>query len=566
MKQENNTAKLGYLEDLWDENISQNFDEPELLRYRSNLLGSDLRITNFGGDNTSAKIKLRDPFDGRDHTVLWVKGSGGDLRTMNRSAFAALYLERLRALENCYRGAEYEDEMVDYYPLAAFGTRGAAPSIDTPLHGFLPFPHVDHLHPDWGIALAAAANGKARTEEFNRRFGHHLVWLPWQRPGFELAMVLRRAVAPDPQCDGVVLGGHGLFSWGESSRKCYLNSITLIDHLGQFVNEHTASVGAKLFDGSIHRARHDRRDLAVDLFPFLRGRVSQNRRAIGNFSDLPEVLRFVNSVNAAKLAHLGTSCPDHFVRTKVRPLFVPWDPRNDDGLQLRRAVDSSLQVYRKEYEEYYRAYARPDSPAMRDPNPAVVLVPGVGMFSFGRNKSDARITGEFYVNAIHVMEGATSLDDSTIVKALPQAGFAARSEEFRTHHNYVALPLREAFNIEYWQLEQAKLRRMPAEKEFNRNVVFIVGGASGIGRQTALLAAQRGAQVVVGDIHSEMAAATAAEVNECVDKEMAVSCPLDIRDRNSVRKAVRVAVEAFGGVDHSDQYCCDGARLRRQSC
>src|SRR5437899_6359534 len=368
--------KLRYLEDRWDDQVAKSLDEAELLRYRSNLLGSDLRITNFGGGNTSSKIEERDPLDGSKATVLWIKGSGGDIGSIQRKGFATLYLDKLRTAEKRYRGVEFEDEMVEMYPLCAFGNNTVAASIDTPLHGFLPFAHVDHLHPDWGIALAAAANGRAKMEELNRRFEHRLIWLPWQRPGFELAMMLRQAVNANPGSDGVVLGGHGLFTWGDSHRQCYMDTITLIDQLGQFVQERIEKAGADLFGGQIHRPRADARAIAADLFPFLRGRVSGQKQMIGNFSDAPEVLRFVNSRDAARLAHLGTSCPDHFVRTKIRPLFVPWNPESEDIDKLRSALDDALREYRREYAEYYRAHARADSPPMRDPNPTVALIPG----------------------------------------------------------------------------------------------------------------------------------------------------------------------------------------------
>ena len=497
-------TSLRYLEDRWDEQVARSLDEPELLRYRSNLLGSDLRITNFGGGNTSSKIQQTDPLSGRQEEVLWIKGSGGDLGSIKLTGLAALYSDKLHGLEKMYRGAEYEDEMVDMYPLCAFGKNTVAASIDTPLHGFLPFRHIDHLHPDWGIALAASANGHEKMEEFNRLFDHHLIWVPWQRPGFELAMMLRRAVEESPKCDGVVLGGHGLFTWGDTQHECYENTISIIDQLGQFVVDHVEKKGATLFGGSRYEALENRRDLALDIFPFLRGRVSSLRRLIGNFSDLPEVLRFVNSREAEQLAHLGTSCPDHFIRTKVRPLFVPWQP-GASVQDLREPIDAALQNYRKEYAEYYNSFVRPDSPAMRDPNPTVVLIPGIGMFSFGKSKTEARLTGEFYVNAIHVMEGATSLDTGQPPSVLPQAGAAASTSAFTVHSNYVALPPSEAFRIEYWQLEEAKIRRQPPEKELSRQVVLIVGGGSGIGRETALLAAERGAHVVVADRDSEAA-------------------------------------------------------------
>ena len=539
-------TNLRYLEDRWDEQAARSLAEPELLRYRSNLLGSDLRITNFGGGNTSSKIVQTDPLSGKKEEVLWIKGSGGDLGSIKVAGLAALYSEKLRGLESRYRGAEHEDEMVEMYPLCAFGKNSVAASIDTPLHGFLPFRHIDHLHPDWGIALAASANGREKMEEFNRLFEHHLIWVPWQRPGFELAMMLRRAVEDSPNCDGVVLGGHGLFTWGDSQQECYENTIAIIDQLGQFVVDHVEKKGAGLFGGSRYEALQDRRDLALDVFPFLRGRVSSVRRLIGNFSDLPEVLRFVNSRDAEQLAHLGTSCPDHFIRTKVRPLFVPWQ-RSVQG--LREQVDSALQNYRKEYAEYYNSFAQPDSPAMRDANPTVVLVPGIGMFSFGKSKTEARLTAEFYVNAIHVMEGATSLDTGKTPQELPQAGAAAPTSAFTVHSNYVALPLSEAFRIEYWQLEEAKIRRQPPEKELSRQVVLIVGGGSGIGREAALLAAERGAHVVVADRDGEAAKKVAEEAKVSAGKEGSLAVSVDIRRREAIRHSLRELVAAYGGLD-----------------
>ncbi len=432
-------ATLRLLEDRWDDATAANLDEPELLRYRSNLLGSDLRITNFAGGNTSSKVDMPDPLTGRPAQVLWVKGSGGDLGTMRRSGLATLYLDKLLALEARYPGAAEEDSMVDLYPLCTFGLNPTVASIDTPLHGFLPFPHVDHLHPDWAIAVAAAANGRAKTEEFNREFGHRLVWVPWYRPGFELALMLRRAVEDNPGCDGLVLGGHGLFTWGRTQRECYRNTLSAIDDFGQFVQRHIQQRGNQLFGGAVQQPRPNRRDLAMELLPFLRGSVSQQRRTIASWSDAPEVLRFVNARDGAALAYLGTSCPDHFIRTKIRPLFVPAEP-GDDAAALRQKIAAALQTYRAEYAGYYRAHAQPDSPAMRDPNPAVVLVPGIGMFSFGKTRTEARIVGEFYINAIHVMEGATALADGQPVAEVPQSGPAAPHSAFRVHTNYVALP------------------------------------------------------------------------------------------------------------------------------
>src|SRR3984885_7899512 len=321
------TAALKFLEDRWNPALAATLDQPELLRYRSNLLGSDLRITNFAGGNTSSKIMESDPLTGEPVEVMWVKGSGGDLGSIKRAGFATLYQQKLLSLERSYKGVDTEDDMVPMYAIAAFRNNPVAASIDMPLHGFLPFPHVDHLHPDWGIALAAAANGKTKMEEFNNEFHHSLVWIPWQRPGFELGLMMRQAVIDHPGCDGIVLGGHGLFTWGDTQRECYLNTLTIIDQLGQFVSDHLGRCGTQLFGGPQFTTLKDHLSLAGQIFPFIRGRVSAKQGRIGNFNDLAEVLRFVNSADSQKLAHLGTSCPDHFIRTKIRPLFVPWEPQ-----------------------------------------------------------------------------------------------------------------------------------------------------------------------------------------------------------------------------------------------
>jgi rhamnose utilization protein RhaD (predicted bifunctional aldolase and dehydrogenase)/NAD(P)-dependent dehydrogenase (short-subunit alcohol dehydrogenase family) len=540
--------KLRYLEDRWDDQVAKSLDEAELLRYRSNLLGSDLRITNFGGGNTSSKIEEKDPLDGSTAKVLWIKGSGGDIGSIQRKGFATLYLGKLHAAAKRYRGVKFEDEMVEMYPLCAFGSNTVAASIDTPLHGFIPIDHIDHLHPDWGIALAAAANGSEKMEEFNRRFEHRLIWLPWQRPGFELAMMLRDAVGASKGCDGIVLGGHGLFTWGETQRKCYLNTLTIIDQLGQFVVQHVEEKGSKLFGGATIAALDRQHELAIDIFPFIRGRVSVRQRMIGSFSNSAEVLQFVNSRDAAKLAHLGTSCPDHFIRTKIRPLFVDWEPSNKLS-GLREKFEGALKVYRKEYKQYYDSYAAPDSPKMRDANPTVVLIPGIGMFSFGKNKTEARITGEFYTNAIHVMEGATALGSGKAPEILPQSGPAAKTEAFTVHENYVALPPSEAFRIEYWQLEEAKIRRQAPEKELSRRVVIVVGGGHGVGQATARQAAERGAHVVVADRDKDAAARTAADLQKTASKEAASAVSIDIRDREAIRKAFREVIAMYGGID-----------------
>jgi rhamnose utilization protein RhaD (predicted bifunctional aldolase and dehydrogenase)/NAD(P)-dependent dehydrogenase (short-subunit alcohol dehydrogenase family) len=539
---------LRFLEDRWDDAVAEKLDAPELLRYRSNLLGSDLRITNFGGGNTSSKLEQVDPLDGGTKQVLWVKGSGGDLGSIKRAGFATLYLEKLLALEKAYRGVDLEDEMVDMYPLCTFGNNPVAASIDTPLHGFLPFPHVDHLHPDWGIALAASANGKIKMDEFNKEFGHRLAWLPWQRPGFELGMMLKKIVAETPGCDGVVLGGHGLFTWGNTQRESYLNTITIIDQLGQFIERHAATAGHTHFGGGKVKAREDRAEIALQTMPYLRGAVSRKQRWIGSFSDSQQVLEFVNSAQAEKLAHLGTSCPDHFIRTKIRPMFIRWNPAGEPA-ELKELIETALETYRAEYAEYYKKHAVKDSPAVRDASPTVVLVPGVGMFSFGKNKTESRITGEFYINAIGVMQGAGALGAGVDCKEVPQAGPAASADQFTVHANYVALPPSEAFRIEYWKLEEAKIRRQPPEKELSRRVALIVGGGSGIGREVALLAAERGAHVMVADRDVKGAEAVAEEAKAIAGKEAVGWASIDIRDRKAIKAALDATIKQFGGID-----------------
>jgi rhamnose utilization protein RhaD (predicted bifunctional aldolase and dehydrogenase)/NAD(P)-dependent dehydrogenase (short-subunit alcohol dehydrogenase family) len=544
------TTKSGlrFLEDRWDDAVASKLDEPELLRYRSNLLGSDLRITNFGGGNTSSKLDQVDPVDGQTKKVLWVKGSGGDLGSIKRSGFATLYLDKLLALEKVYKGVSLEDEMVEMYPLCTFGNNPVAASIDTSLHGFLPFPHVDHLHPDWGIALAASANGKIKMDEFNKEFGHKLAWLPWQRPGFELGMMLKKIVADTPGCDGVVLGGHGLFTWGHTQRESYLNTITIIDQLGQFIERHGSTVGHKPFSGLKVKTRDDRAEIAALIMPYLRGAVSRKQRWIGSYSDSPQVLNFVNSESAEKLAHLGTSCPDHFIRTKIRPMFIKWNPAGDPG-EIKELIETALETYRAEYAEYYGKHALKDSPAIRDASPTVVLVPGVGMFSFGKNKTEARITGEFYINAIGVMQGAGALGAGVKCTDIPQAGPAASADQFSMYENYVALPPSEAFRIEYWKLEEAKIRRQPPEKELSRRVALIVGGGSGIGREVALLAAERGAHVMIADRDVKGAEAVAEETKAIAGTEAVGWTSIDIRDRKAIKAALEATVKQFGGID-----------------
>jgi len=542
------SGKLRFLEDKWDEAVASKLDGPELLRYRSNLLGSDLRITNFGGGNTSSKLEETDPVSGEAVKVLWVKGSGGDLGSIKRSGFATLYLDRLLELEKQYKGVAEEDAMVALYPLVTFNNNPTAASIDTPLHGFLPFAHVDHLHPDWGIALAASANGKQKMEEFNKEFGHKLAWLPWQRPGFELGMMLRQIVKETPGCDGVVLGGHGLFTWSDTQREAYLNTITIIDQLGQFIERHTSQTGYKRFGGEKVQSHADRTKIASEVMPYLRGAVSRKQRWIGSFTDAEQVLGFVNSEYAQKLAHLGTSCPDHFIRTKIRPMFLTWDPATDPK-EIPAVIERSLETYRAEYAEYYTQHALPDSPRQRDASPTVVLLPGVGMFTFGKSKTEARLTGEFYINAIGVMQGAGALGHGVECTDIPQAGPAASADQFTMYDNYVALPPSEAFRIEYWALEEAKIRRQPPEKQLSRQVALIVGGGSGIGHQVALIAAERGAHVVVADRDTAAAEKVAEECKAIAGKEAVGFTSIDIRDRKAIQSALEATIKLFGGID-----------------
>jgi len=538
-----------YLKDLWNEDRAGELggNQVALLRYRSNLLGADLRITNFGGGNTSSKIELPDPFTGQRARVLAVKGSGGDIGSITESGFALLYLDRLEHLKTLYRGENHEDEMVAYYPLSAFGENRVAASIDTPLHAFLPFLHVDHLHPDWAIALAASANGKRKLEEFNREFDRKIAWVPWQRPGFELALLIERAVEEHSGAEGLILGGHGLFTWGMTQRECYLNSIRTIDQMGEFIHRHRENKGV-VFGGVAKPTVKDRKTIAARILPTLRGAVSSNRRVIAQYADDEDALSFASSKWAKQLSALGTSCPDHFLRTRVCPWFVDWSPE-EDVETLKGRIRSEVQGYRDAYKRYYEEWARPDSPRLRDSNPSVVVIPGLGLFGFGKNKKEARITTEFFVNAIHVMAGANALEDGEVTHPLPQARTAEQSKQFAEFHNYVALPRSEAFRIEYWALEEAKLQRMPAEAEFSRKIAMVIGGASGIGREVALLLGRRGAHVVVADFDLESASRVASEVGKESSEEFIAAAPVDLGSSESVSQAVEFTVSKFGGVD-----------------
>jgi rhamnose utilization protein RhaD (predicted bifunctional aldolase and dehydrogenase)/NAD(P)-dependent dehydrogenase (short-subunit alcohol dehydrogenase family) len=539
-----------HLKDLWDEKQASALagDQLALLRYRSNLLGADLRITNFGGGNTSAKIELSDPFTRKPVRVLAVKGSGGDLGSIKESGFALLYLERLEALKQLYRGERYEDEMVGYYLLAAFGQNKVAASIDTPLHAFLPSPHVDHLHPDWAIAIAASANGKKKLEEFNKLFGRNLIWLPWQRPGFELALQLQQAVKDNAGCDGVLLGSHGLFTWGGTQRECYLNSLHTIDQMGEFVLAHRAKAGPP-FGGQQNAAIPDRQAVAAQILPALRGIMSSNKRVIAHFTDHEDALEFAGSRWAKDLGALGTSCPDHFLRTRIRPMFVDWNPGEENVDALKSRIAGIAARYRAEYAAYYQAHATSESPRLRDSNPSVVIIPGLGLFGFAKNKKEARITTEFFINAIHVMAGANALDEGAPSHSLPQARLEEQSQEFSTYRNYVALPRSEAFRIEYWALEEAKLQRMPPEAEFSHKILLVIGGGSGIGREVALLLARAGAHVVVADMNEAARKEVAAEAAAIAAAEAVSHVGVNLGSAESIAAAARHTILQFGGVD-----------------
>ena len=544
------TVRLHHLNDLWDDKEASKLAKNQLasLRYRSNLLGADLRITNFGGGNTSSKIELPDPFTGKPVRVLAIKGSGGDLGSIKESGFALLYLDRLEQLKSLYRGEQYEDEMVGYYPLSAFGENRVAASIDTPLHAFIPYAHVDHLHPDWAIALAASANGKRKLDEFNRRFNRKIVWLPWQRPGFELALMLEDAIQKNPGACGILLGSHGLFTWGNTQRECYLNSVTTIDEMGQFIDDHQKKKGV-LFGGLDTSPIPNRNAVATQILPALRGSLSSNRRVVAHYTDDPDALTFAGSKWSRELAALGTSCPDHFLRTRICPLFIDWDPAREDVEVLKSRIAEQTPAYREDYRKYYKAWAVPDSPKLRDANPSVVLIPGLGLFGFGKNKKEARITTEFFVNAIHVMAGANALEDEASIHPLPQGRRPRQSEHFAYFHNYVALPRSEAFRIEYWALEEAKLQRMPAEAEFSRKIALVVGGASGIGREVALLLARKGAHLVVADFDESGATAVAREAAAIAPSEFVAETGVDLGSADSLREAVNFTVLQFGGID-----------------
>ncbi len=509
------------LPDLWDDAHAAKLDDPHLLLYRSNLLGSDLRITNFGGGNTSAKIDGVDPLTGKTVKALWVKGSGGDIGSMKLDGFSTLYLDKLLGLRSVYRGLAHEDEMVALFNHCTFNLNPRATSIDTPLHGFIPRAHVDHVHADAVIAIAASANAEALTREI---YGEEMGFLVWQRPGFDLGLKLGDLAAASPRLKGVVLGGHGLFTWGETARACYETTLAMINKASAWL---AANAKGAAFGGAAVEAlpSEERRAVAARLMPAIRKRISAGERKIGHFTDAPEVLEFVDARDLEALAALGTSCPDHFLRTKIRPLVLPFDPaaRNLDAVVA--SLDESLEAYRADYAAYYQRCKRPNSPAMRDPNAVIYLVPGVGMLSFAKDKATARIAAEFYVNAINVMRGASSVS------------------------RYVGLDEQEAFDIEYWLLEEAKLQRMPKAKALAGRVALITGGAGGIGRAIAARLMAEAACVVLAAIDAASLDETVAAFRKSVGRDAAIGAAGDVTDEAAVASACRDAVLAYGGID-----------------
>jgi rhamnulose-1-phosphate aldolase/alcohol dehydrogenase len=530
---------------LWDDAQAAALDPVARLVYRSNLLGRDLRITNTGGGNTSAKLIERDPLTGESVDVLWVKGSGGDLRTSTRENFSSLYLDRLRALPALYaarpdRGLKSpaEDDMVGIYPHTTFNLNPRATSIDTPLHAFLPGRHVDHMHPNAIIAIAASQQCERLTQEI---FGGAMAYVPWMRPGFELGLAMQTIARENPQVRAIMMGQHGFISWADDDQQCYTDTLGFIEKAAACIEAKYAAKGgdATAFGGPKHRTLDAaaRRAAFAAILPWLRGQVSREKRFIATVQDDAKILRFVNAHDAARLAALGTSCPDHFLRTKIKPLYVDWDPQAEDLAALKAKLAAALVCYRADYAAYYQQCRHADSPAMRDPNPTVVLIPGLGMIAWGKDKSESRVTAEFYNCAVEVMRGAEAID------------------------RYVSLPLQEAFDIEYWLLEEAKLKRMPAEKELARQVVIVIGAGSGIGRETALRLVKEGAHLVCVDLNEAAAQATAKEITDRHGVGIGVAgtglsacgpalgLAADITDRASIRRMLDDVALAYGGFD-----------------
>ena len=540
-----NYQNYRYVNYLWDDTAASKLDPVGRLIYRSNLLGSDQRITNTGGGNTSAKIVEQDPLTGEQEEVLWVKGSGGDLRTSKRENFSSLYQSKLIGLQKLYaqesdKGPKTpaEDKMVGMYTHATFNLNPRPPSIDTPLHAFIPFRHVDHMHPNAAISIAAAKHSEKLTKEI---YGEEVIYTPWLRPGFELGLALQRIVEEHPQAKGVILGQHGLINWANDEKECYELTLSLIEKAAEYIESKYQKNGgdAKAFGGQKYQALDEaqRREAFAAILPWLRGQVSQQKRFVGTIQDDEKILRFVNSRDAARLAELGTSCPDHFLRTKIKPLYVDWNPQKEDADALKKKLQHGIEKYRKDYAQYYQRSKRENSPALRDPNPTVVLIPGLGMVAWGKDKSESRVTAEFYNCAVEVMRGSEAIDE------------------------YIALPQQEAFDIEYWLLEEAKLQRMPAEKELARQVIVVIGAGSGIGREVVHRIVKDGAHAVCVDMNQTAAEATAKEITDRYGVGIgvagtglsncgpAVGLSGNITDRASVRAMLNNAALAYGGFD-----------------
>lgn len=516
-----------YVSYLWDDIKAAELsgDEVALLIYRSNLLGADLRLTNYGGGNTSCKALAKDPISGKETEVMWVKGSGGDIGTMTRNGLAALYMDRLLSLKDIYRGIDQEDEMVELFNHCIYDLASKAPSIDTALHGFLPFKHIDHLHPDAAIAIAAAKDGKKITKDL---FSGTIGWVDWQRPGFDLGLKLKQCLDENPGIRGIMLGSHGLFTWGNTAYESYINTLEVIERCAQYL-EDSYIKNDEIFGGAkiISLPKEERLAQASLLAPVLRGFCSSQSKMIGHFTDDERVLEFINSNDLERLAPLGTSCPDHFLRTKISPLVLNLKKDDDlsDPTSVKVKIAPLFDAYRKMYSEYYNNCKNPASPAIRDPNPVVLLYPGVGMFTFAKDKQTARVAAEFYINAINVMKGAEAISE------------------------YTSLPRQEAFNIEYWALEEAKLQRMPKPKALSGKIALITGSAGGIGKAIAKKFAEEGACVIINDINSDRLNAAINEFQQWFGRDTASSVLLDVTDDESVSKAFNASVIAFGGVD-----------------
>jgi len=510
------------LQNLWDDARAAGLTEPERLVYRSNILGSDKRVTNYGGGNTSSKIIQKDPLTGEDVEVLWVKGSGGDSASIKLDGFATLYMDKLRALKGLYRGLAHEDEMVGYLPHATFNLNPRAASIDTPLHAYVPHAFVDHMHPDAIIAIAASKDSKALTREI---FGDEIGWLPWKRPGFELGLWLGKFCEEHPEAKGVILESHGLFTWGDTPRECYEQTINTINKAMAWLEGKTA--GKPAFGGEAVKSlpADERRAIAARLMPKIRGLISGETKMLGHFDDSAAVLEFVNSRNLGPLAALGTSCPDHFLRTKIRPLVIAFDPAKPDIDAVVAGLEKATADYRADYEGYYNRCKHPDSPALRDPNAVVYLMPGVGMFTFAKDKATARISGEFYVNAINVMRGASAVS------------------------TYQGLSEQEAFDIEYWSLEEAKLQRMPKPKSLAGQIALVTGGAGGIGKATAIRLLREGACVVLADIDETALEVANDELGKAFGKDVVRPVKMNVTSEAAVIAGFANTAVEFGGID-----------------